>query len=808
MRFVILFFAFVVVPSVIAQPVWTYEPPAGLVYLEPIGTVNSVAFSPDGKLMASGFSNDPNATIRIFDVSTGQNIHSFGSGDFEINTVAFSPDGKILVSGGSIPFDCGYGCKHLLWNNEKTQVAIDQNQVYRTGNLQFWDVDTGNELTCSIDLSTNISSVVFSPDGAIVAVGLDYDVFDRTVGGRVSLVDVNNCLVFHEFFTAPYTGVQTVAFSPDGTMVASGTGSRLAKGDPGVIVWDVNTKDEISSIPVPSNSDLEVNSIVFSPDGAYLIFAGSSGGYDSGIIDMWNVMTWQKVRTFTPETGEVSSIAFSPDGSMLLSGTEESSNGYLHLWDVSTGEEIQSITTEGIGASSVGFSPDGAKIVSGGSHYTNSFFGIHSGRIFLWDVTTLDLNYTIGEGYDQFSFVRFSYDATRLISVQSDRSIRVIDVDSGRQIEEVYEFSGEGRLLTVSPDGTKLLSEVTLYDNDFEVAASIIFMHDIKSGEEIQNFIGHTDEVNYVDFSPDGSLLVSGADDHTMRLWDVNTGSEIQVFPDHDENVHMVKFSPDGQTLVSGTCEISSSGDVGVLRIWDVSTGQEIQRFFPNTCFARLIVSSDGLKIAAADRTMTYVYDVAMPMPIITQESSDLTPIPMTFLNDGTKLVSAEVGWVGQFGDEFYFDIFLWDVNTGDRLHTIDQGSDLSSYAVSRDGNFIATGGEKSIKLWNTAPSTVSNEYEYPSAESFSVIGNYPNPFQSSTSIRLDLPTSARVGVEVFDVTGRRVFMQAPIEINAGSGRDIPLNSMSLPSGAYLYRLEIKSAGGIDTHVGRFVKVQ
>lgn len=102
----------------------------------------------------------------------------------------------------------------------------------------------------------------------------------------------------------------------------------------------------------------------------------------------------------------------------------------------------------------------------------------------------------------------------------------------------------------------------------------------------------------------------------------------------------------------------------------------------------------------------------------------------------------------------------------------------------------------------------VSVEQEGVIPAEFTLQGNYPNPFLGSTRLRFDLPWPARVGVEVLDVTGRRVFLRAPIDLSAGWGREISLSNMGLASGTYLYRLTVDSTEGASVHTGSFVRVR
>ncbi len=103
--------------------------------------------------------------------------------------------------------------------------------------------------------------------------------------------------------------------------------------------------------------------------------------------------------------------------------------------------------------------------------------------------------------------------------------------------------------------------------------------------------------------------------------------------------------------------------------------------------------------------------------------------------------------------------------------------------------------------------SPVSTEQDVLPTE-FTVYASYPNPFRHVTSIRMDLPWSARVEIEVLDVTGRRMLVQPPADLPAGSGQEIVLQGMELPSGAYLYRLTADSVEGRSVHVGHFVRIR
>lgn len=299
--------------------------------------VYAVAFSPDGKTLASGGGDN---TAILWDVQTGTQKQTLGGGSvYRVDAVEFSPDGRMLA------------------RTNNRQVKPHET----VGEVSLWDAASG-ALKRTLTGHTRFDEgrpLAFSPDGKTLAVGSwnEVKLWDPQTGMLKGTLRGN---VDH---------VKAVAFSPDGKSLA--TGSR----DKQVRIWDVRTKSLKRAL---SGHHFSICSVAFSPDGRTLATTGDDKPPHS--LKLWDVRTGALKRKLTGAGGALS-VAFSPDGKTLAGGC----NDYkVRLWDVRTGALLRTLTTtehagmsgETVGVKSVAFSPDGRMLASGDE----------SGNVTLWRV--------------------------------------------------------------------------------------------------------------------------------------------------------------------------------------------------------------------------------------------------------------------------------------------------------------------------------------------------------------------------------------------------------------------------------------
>ncbi len=527
------------------------------------------------------------------------------------------------------------------------------------GMITVWHLESTTQIANLRGHTDGVNSVAFSPNGVILASGS----WDRTI--KVWDVAAKTNIATLEGHS---DGVASVVFSPEGKMLVSGSNDETVK------LWDVATKTDIATLEGHSDG---VASVVFSPDGQLIASGGRT--FDE-TVKLWDVATNTNIATLEGHTDGVASVAFSPpDGKMLVAGLgdaffpsffPELSENTVRLWDVTSGDRIASLEGYTETVHSVAFSPPDGKMIAAGVRLLSDY------TVRLWNVASGDQIASL-EGHTQaVHSLAFLSDGTRLAS-GSGTAIHLWDVAGGDRITSLEGFA-------LSPDGTRRATLAW----DSAIQDGVIHLWDVASGDQIASLEGHEGNV-LLAFSPDGKVLASGSGDETIKLWDVPGGEPIAVLEGHTEGVGSVAFSPDGKVLASG------SGDE-TIKLWDVPGGEPIAVLEGHTeGVSSVAFSSDGATLVsgASDGTVL-IRDV---------ETGDAAGVSghgflstMALSSDGVTLaLGYQNGTVG-----------LWDAARMARIATLEgHTSGVGSMSFSCDGALLASGSwDRTVRLRDVEP--------------------------------------------------------------------------------------------------------
>jgi WD40 repeat protein/serine/threonine protein kinase len=460
--------------------------------------------------------------------------------------------------------------------------------------------------------------------------------------------------------------VNSVAFSPDGTRIVTGSWDHTAK------VWDARTGTPQLELKGHTNV---VHSVAFSPDGRRIV----TGSYDQ-TAKVWDARTGTPQLELKGHTSRVTSVAFSPDGTHIVTGSFTTK-----VWDARSGR-LQ-LELKGGGVDSVAFSPDSTRIVTGGS----------DGTAKLWDARTgtpqLDLKRYMGG----VNSVAFSPDGARIVIGSNNATAIVWDARTGTPQVELSGHPDVVRSVAFSPDGTRI---VTGSRDQAKV-------WDARTGTPQLELWGHTGYVISVAFSPDGTRIVTGSWDQTAKVWDARTRTPQLELSGHTLGVSSVAFSPDGTRIVTGAG--SSKNLSGEARVWDARTGRSLLELKGHTGYVSSVAfSPDGTRIVTGSGDGTAkVWDARTGTPQLELKGHTLGVSSVAFSPDGTRIVTG-AGELLKHGGEAK----VWDARTGTpQLELKGHTSWVYSVAFSPDGTRIATGSfDKTAKVWDARTGTLQLE--------------------------------------------------------------------------------------------------
>ncbi len=556
-----------------------------------VESVRAVAYSPDGRLVASA---GRSTAIRVWDPASGAMVRRVESGHVDwINSLAFSPDGRFLASasaddtiqlwavGGEAVLESVArleGHTDDVWAVAFSPDGSLLASAGADGRVLLWSTETRQRVAALDGHTDVVYSLAFSPDGAVLASG--------GADEQIILWNVST----HELLGEPLIGHQnwvlSLAFSPDGHYLASGDADNL------VVIWDM--QDPATPPGVFSGHTGWVRDLSFSPNGTRLASASADG-----TLWLWDVVGKRPLAHLEGHQGAVWSLEFSPDGQTIASGGEDR---LVILWDAGLNPGVGSIFDRPGTANTLAISPDGALLAAGGQDTGGSDV------VQFWDVGSRSLLQTIqGEG-GPVSDVAFSADGRLVATANANGSVLVWRVTRGEALGEPLQTLREHRSVVLSvafsPDGRWLASGAQ--------DGRIVIWNTVTWSAISEPLEGHSDAIFSLAFSPDSRYLASGSRDTTVLIWDISQRRPHgRPLASHRDAVLSVAFGPDGDLL-------ASAGRDGTVILWQWATGQKEADLIGHTDWINgLSFSPDGtLLVSASEDDSLIVWDVAAERPV------------------------------------------------------------------------------------------------------------------------------------------------------------------------------------------------
>jgi len=526
-----------------------------------------------------------------------------------------------------------------------------------------WNL-TGGAKIATRQLTGQIAggAVAFSPDGTTIATGGG--------DGNVRLWNAGTLQEIGAPMSSDLQPVDAVAFSPDGTTVAA------ASSDGNVQLWDAGTQQEVGTAMLAGSA--AVKALAFSPDGNVL----ATGGED-GTARLWDTATEQEIGAGMPTGDPVEALAFDAGGTMLATAETD---GSTDLWDVATQSQAgASLAAQGAGAvSSLAFSPAAGGLATGSG----------TGTIQLWDPAEFhQATGALAIGTPEPPRAAAAGGASAVLAAgggilavnEGQGVVRLWNVRTRRPVGGPISSNHAVTGLALSPDGKTLA-----------VVADGLQLWATATGQPIGRPLPASDAAGSAAFSPNGTLLASIGAGGQARLWNAATRQQVgaPMAVGGSGTSGALAFGPGGTTL-------ATVGADGRARLWSVATQRPIGA--PMTAgsgpgLAAVAFSPDGRTLATASgEGTTRLWDVATRHEIGSPMTADTQPIyALAFSPDGTILATAS-------GDG---TTRLWDVATRQEIGSPMTADTQPIYALAfgRDGSTLATaGGDGVARLWDVS---------------------------------------------------------------------------------------------------------
>ena len=443
------------------------------------GSVSAIAYSPDGRIIASGSYGN---SIHLWNANSGQIISNLEGHKESVFTLQYSPDGKTIASGSDDNTIRLWNSKtHKTFNilkGHKDSIRTltfspDGNHIASGSNdrtIRIWDSMSG-VLIKNIDAhSGSLLTLDYSPDGRHLASGSSDNtirIWNAQTGGAVATLSQQP------------SQVRSLSYSPNGKLIAAGSGKAI-------FLWDVQSQKLLMTLKGHSKP---VNYLVFSPDGNTL-----ASGSDDDIVQLWDVKSGHIISTLQGHSHYIRTLAFSPNGKVLASGSADRT---IRYWDTKISKTKNYLRGHNSKINALSFSPDGNVIASGST----------DNSIRLWSVKDGESIGVLKGHTSPIMKLAYSPEGNYIASGSLDNTIRVWDTQTNSTVRTLKEHYSSVSLLGYNDEGKIVISNPDHETNRmWNTQQNLIFNRD------------HSKAASLIEISPDGRTIASSSEQNTVLL--------------------------------------------------------------------------------------------------------------------------------------------------------------------------------------------------------------------------------------------------------------------------------------------------
>ena len=633
--------------------------------------VRSIAFSPNGKLIASG---SEDKKIKLWDVDAGMELRSMGGNGGTITSLVFADD-RTLVSGDDY------------------------------GNVKLWNIARGEEII------TLERAGCHSRQSCLTGLALSDDRKTLAVAGKGEVITFWDIPSRREVnrLTAQQLSVKSLAFASSAGLLAT------AVQDGTILIW--NIADSSRKTLYKSNDGAEVSSVAFSPDGKYLV-----GGSQDNFVRVWSVENNELMNAWAAHEGGVNCVIYNQDGGSIISGGNDNN---IKIWKGYTGAQLLPALKHKLKIRAVASSPSGDLVTGGGNDSSVTLWNARNGNeIKKWEPHTFFVKdivfspkgnilatahwktvklWNVATGRELRTFrkldgwifsLAFNDDGSKLASCSGENGtyeVNVWDVASGKELLRFKDtmaysvaFSRDGKLLAGSDLG----------------GSPSIRLWDATGGQLLRGWqITPSTPVRSIAFDANG-LLVSGCDDGVIRVWDVNKESPVKTIVAGIGPIVSVDVSADG-SMLAGRGSYQA-------KIWDLRTWQESPVRIPVSLYeGGMRFSPDGTMLAVGEYMLSDKRETIALVRLWKVSNGELLKsmtghqngvTSVAFSRDGSRIVSGS--WDNTWK--------LWSVDSERELCTVIALDESDWVAVTPEGRFDASSKGMELMHWRIGDELIS----------------------------------------------------------------------------------------------------